>query len=53
MSSNPITINKGQSIFTAALLMTRHQISGLPVINNGLLTGIITKSDIVTAIAEG
>jgi CBS domain-containing protein len=53
MTPNPITINKGQSIFTAALLMTRHQISGLPVINNGFLTGIITKSDIVSAIAEG
>lgn len=53
MTSKPIAINKGQSIFTAALLMTRHQISGLPVINNGLLTGIITKSDIVNAIAEG
>lgn len=53
MTPNPVTINKGQSIFTAALLMTRHQISGLPVINNGLLTGIITKSDIVLAIAEG
>lgn len=53
MTINPVTINKGQSIFTAALLMTRHQISGLPVINNGFLTGIITKSDVVAAIAEG
>jgi CBS domain-containing protein len=33
--------------------MIRHQISGLPVIHNKLLVGIITKSDIVYAISEG
>ncbi len=52
MTPNPIIINKNEYIFKAALLMIRHQISGLPVIHNKLLTGIITKSDIVYAISE-
>ena len=34
----------------AARIMIRNRISGLPVINNkGLLSGIITKTDIITA----
>jgi CBS domain-containing protein len=53
MTPNPVVINKNEYLFKAALLMIRHQISGLPVVNNGLLTGIITKSDIVGAIAQG
>lgn len=52
MTPNPITVNKNESIFKAALLMIRHQISGLPVTHNKLLTGIITKSDIVDVISK-
>lgn len=52
MTPNPIVVNKNESIFKAALLMIRHQISGLPVIHNQLLTGIITKSDIVDVISK-
>ncbi len=52
MTPNPVMINKNEYIFKAALLMIRHQISGLPVIHNKLLVGIITKSDIVNAISE-
>ncbi len=53
MTANPVTINKNEYLFKAALLMVRHQISGLPVIHNSLLVGIITKSDIVFALSEG
>lgn len=53
MTPNPVMINKNEYIYKAALLMIRHQISGLPVIHNKLLFGIITKSDIVYAISEG
>ncbi len=53
MTPNPVVINKNEFIFKAALLMIRHQISGLPVVNNNLLVGIITKSDIVGGLAEG
>ncbi|MDE1838552.1 MAG: CBS domain-containing protein [Thaumarchaeota archaeon] len=52
MTPNPIVVNKNESIFKAALLMIRHQISGLPVTHDKLLTGIITKSDIVNAISK-
>ncbi len=52
MTPNPVTINKNECIYKAALLMIRHQISGLPVIHNKLLAGVITKSDIVNAISE-
>jgi len=34
------------------LLMIRNRISGLPVVKNSKLVGIITKADIVKAIAE-
>ncbi len=52
MTPAPIVINKNEFLFNAALLMIRHQISGLPVIHNKLLVGIITKSDIVNAMIE-
>lgn len=52
MTPFPIVIKKNDYLFTAALLMIRHQISGLPVVENGLIKGIITKSDIVNAIAK-
>lgn len=52
MTTNPVAINKNESLFKAALLMIRNQISGLPVIHNNLLVGIITKSDIANALAE-
>lgn len=53
MTPNPVMINKNEYLFKTALLMIRHGISGLPVIHNGLLVGIITKTDIVDAISEG
>lgn len=38
--------------YTAAILMIRHGISGIPVILNQRLVGIITKSDIVNVLAS-
>lgn len=52
MTPKPVVINKKEYLFNAALLMIRHHISGIPVIHDKLLTGIITKSDIVNAIAR-
>ena len=51
MTSNPVVIDAKEDVSTAALLMIRHGISGLPVVRNSLLVGIITKTDIVKAIA--
>ncbi|MBI2006734.1 MAG: CBS domain-containing protein [Nitrosopumilales archaeon] len=52
MAPNPITVDANDDVGLAAMLMIRNNISGLPVARKGLLLGIITKSDIVKAIAE-
>jgi CBS domain-containing protein len=52
MTANPITIDAKEDVSIAALLMIRHNISGLPVVRKLNLVGIITKSDIVNAIAS-
>ena len=52
MASNPITVKADEDVGVAVLLMIRNGISGLPVVKNSKLVGIITKADIVKAIAE-
>ncbi len=52
MTPNPVTVNTNDDVSVAALLMIRHNISGLPVVRKSKLAGIITKSDIVNAIAS-
>ena len=52
MTSNPITIEGDKDVKDAILLMIKHNISGLPVIKKSKLVGIITKSDIVSVLAE-
>jgi len=51
MTSNPVTVEVSDDVSTASLLMIRYGISGLPVVKDSLLVGIITKTDIVKAIA--
>lgn len=45
MTPNPITIGLNSTIREAAQLMLDYKIGGLPVLDNGLLVGIITESD--------
>jgi len=52
MTSDPVTVSKSANLADAAELMTKHKISGLPVIDKGKLVGIITKSDIIRAVAH-
>lgn len=52
MSSNPITVDADDPLEEAVRLMVKHGIGGLPVLQDGRLVGIITKSDIVRAYAE-
>lgn len=53
MTPNPVTISATDDVSEASLLMVRNGISGLPVVRNSVLVGIITKTDIVRAIASG
>lgn len=46
MTPNPVTVTDTTTIQDAARLMLQHKISGLPVLKQGHLAGIITESDI-------
>ncbi len=53
MARDPATIPDTASIKTAAETMLRHGISGLPVVDkDGMLVGIITRTDLARAYAE-
>ncbi len=52
MSSELVTINKNANLTEAAQLMIKHKFSGLPVIEKEELVGILTKSDIIRAVAR-
>ncbi len=47
MVKQPITVNPDDDIETAAKLIYTHKISGLPVVKDGKLVGIITETDIL------
>jgi len=52
MTPNPITIGVDEDAVKAAEIMLDNGISGLPVVNSsGSLVGIITKTDVVKAVA--
>jgi CBS domain-containing protein len=53
MTRNPLCVNQNADLVSSAKLMTRHGISGLPVIDDSeKLVGIITKSDLTKAVAS-
>lgn len=52
MTETPLTVSPLTTIEDATQLMLKHQISGLPVLENGKLIGIITTSDILKAFLE-
>lgn len=51
MTANPITVDADEDVGVAVLLMIRNRIGGLPVVKKEKLVGIITKADIVKAVA--
>src|SRR5215204_1576385 len=53
MKYDPITISQDSDLADAAQIIAMNRISGLPVVDSdGNLVGIITKTDIVKAIAD-
>lgn len=52
MSKNVITIDEGRTLQEAVKLMKANDIKKLPVMKKGKLSGIITTTDIITAMDE-
>lgn len=47
MSHDPMVIGGDDTVFQAARLIHQHKLTGLPVVENGHLVGIITLADIL------
>ncbi|MDH5431558.1 MAG: CBS domain-containing protein [Nitrosopumilus sp.] len=52
MATNPITVESDNDVKLAVTKMIKYNISGLPVVKNDKLVGIITKSDVVSTLAN-
>jgi acetoin utilization protein AcuB len=52
MSETPLTVSPQTTVEDTVQLMLKHQISGLPVIENGKVVGIITTSNVLQAFLE-
>ena len=52
MTSKPVTVEAERDVKIAITRMIKYNISGMPVVKNSKLVGIITKSDIVNTLAN-
>jgi predicted transcriptional regulator len=52
MTPHPATVGPDDPLEQAATLMLTHKISGLPVVADGLIVGIVTESDVFRAFCE-
>jgi CBS domain-containing protein len=53
MSKKVISVSESTSVEQIAQLMTTHAIKRLPVMNGESIVGIVSRADIVSAIAQG
>ena len=53
MSKKIVSISEETSVEEIARLMTAHAIKRLPVMKNDAIVGIVSRADIVSAIAQG
>ena len=53
MSNKVISVNEDAAVEEIAQLMTTHSIKRLPVMNGAKMVGIVSRADIVSAIAMG
>jgi len=53
MTTEVITVQKAAPLHEIATLMTDHKVNRLPVLDGDILVGIITRSDVVRAMARG
>ncbi|GIU08804.1 MULTISPECIES: DUF294 nucleotidyltransferase-like domain-containing protein [unclassified Shewanella] len=47
MTTTPVSIESNSLVFEAMLLMSEHNIHHLPVVDNGVTTGVVTSTDIL------
>jgi acetoin utilization protein AcuB len=52
MTTNVLTLTPADSIVDAARMMRRERVGGVPIVDNGALVGIITRSDILDVFIE-
>ncbi|HOW59473.1 MAG TPA: CBS domain-containing protein [Candidatus Omnitrophota bacterium] len=52
MSSPVLTVSPLMSIFEASAVLETHKIKRLPVVDNGLLVGIVTQTDLTRVLAS-
>jgi len=52
MTAEPYDVDPNDVVYTAAILMIRHGISGLPVTRRRKIVGLVTKTDIVKVLAK-
>ncbi len=52
MTTDPLIIGPEETVQDAAELMLEYQVSGLPVVANGRIVGIITESDIFRLVVK-
>jgi CBS domain-containing protein len=53
MTIDVITVQKNSPLHEIATLMTNRKVNRLPVLDGDILVGIITRSDVVRAMAQG
>jgi len=49
MSGEPVVVDEDAMVADAELLLRSYRISGLPVMGNGTLTGVISQTDLLSA----
>ncbi|WP_375056253.1 CBS domain-containing protein [Zobellella sp. DQSA1] len=52
MSRQPVTIAPGAGLDLAAVLMLEHHVSCLPVVNNGILQGVVSWKDLLRTLIK-
>jgi acetoin utilization protein AcuB len=50
MTRNPLTLTPDDTVFSAAALMRQHRVGALPIVEDGRLVGILTRSDLLAAL---
>jgi len=50
MSADPVTVNADDDLYSAAKILSRHDIDRLVVVKNRRLVGVLTKSDLIKAL---